>query len=766
MELNLDLIKKIIKKYPKVIIIFTILVSVFFAYHALQVEISTDIKDMFPEDHATLNTFEEVGDDYGGSEFIVLVLEDEDNIINLASLKDINYLTQTFEELRGVNEVRSITNIDEIRGVDFTVEVGEFIEELPQSEVEIEKVRSNLVDKDRYLGMLVSEDYEAANIILQIAPDAEQEEVVVAVEEIIMNSDLRNKTYLTGSPVLSQRMTERMRDDISKLFPFVVIVVLLLLYGSFKSKRGVFMPLLVVLLSVVWTIGLISLSGRELSMVSNALPVLLVSVGSAYSIHFLLHFYEDLEEGFAKLKAIASSINLVGVAIIMAGSTTMIGFSSLIFSELTILREVGAFAAFGVFTALLLSITFLPACLLVMKAPSHFAAVEERPLIDSFFSWIYKFVDSRYKEVLLGSIILVVIALLAIPRIVPETNYIAFFEEGSEMVEADNLINDKFGGATPFDIVVDTGETDGVEEVEFLKEIEEFQAKLEEHEMLSNSISVVDLLAETNQALNEGLEEFNVLPQHGIAQYLMLLSSGEGNILENVIDFDHQETKISVMVSEADNSQKVAELVSYVEDLIEEELSGYEVTFTGVPVLSNELTNMVITSQIRSLIASVFFAFLITSILLKSLIKGLACSLPVALTVIFNFGIMGWTDVSLNVATSMIASVAVGIGVDYSIHFYTRYLDERRKGFSLEEALKDAIFTIGRANYFNAIAVIAGFLVLLFSSIPPLRSFGLLTSITMVFSFFGAMVFLPALILFRERVVLGNNESATVINKD
>ncbi|WP_245579435.1 efflux RND transporter permease subunit [Halonatronum saccharophilum] len=759
MNLNMKFINNIVTKYPKLVVGITILVTIFFAYYASQVEINTDIKDMFPEDHPTINTFEDVGDAYGGSEFVVLILEHEEHVLNIETLERIDYLTNQFEDLQGVNKVRSITNIDEIRGMDFTIEVGEFIDELPQSQSEINLLREEILDKDRYIDTLVSDDFKAATVVVQLETDADQEKIVVQIEEIVDGLNLEEATYLTGSPVLSKRMTDNMRRDIGRLFPFVVFVVLAILYGCFKSKRGVFMPLMIVIFSVIWTMGLISITGNTLSLVSTALPVLLVSVGSAYSIHFLLRFYEDLNEGLDKKAAVSSSIKMVGIPIIMAGITTMIGFSSLVFSDLTILQEVGAFAAFGVFSALLISITFMPAMLLLMKETKHLKAVEGRPLIDKFLEGINNFVQSHYKGILVFSIVIVILSLIVVPKIEPETNYIAFFEDGSEMVMADDLVNDKFGGASTLDIVIDTGVVDGIEEVEFLRKVENLQEDLEKNEMLSNSLSVVDLLKEANQALNEGLEEFNVLPEFGIAQYLLLLSSGESNILEDVIDFDHQEAKVSVMVAEADSSQKVAEVVAYAEELIDEYFEDYDVILTGVPVLNHELTGMVITSQIRSLIASVFFAFLVTSILLKSPIKGLACSLPVALTVILNFGLMGWTDVTLNVATSMIASVAVGIGVDYSIHFYTRYLEEREDGLSMEEALKKAIFNIGRANYFNAIAVIAGFLVLLFSSIPPLRSFGLLTSITMIASFFGAMIFLPATILFKEKVLNKKDKS-------
>jgi hypothetical protein len=168
-------------------------------------------------------------------------------------------------------------------------------------------------------------------------------------------------------------------------------------------------------------------------------------------------------------------------------------------------------------------------------------------------------------------------------------------------------------------------------------------------------------------------------------------------------------------------------------------------------VLSDKLQDLIISSQIRSLISAIIFAFIVTSLLLRSALKGLACSAPIAVTVLANFGIMGWTAIPLDVATSMIASVAVGIGIDYAIHLYTRYQEEIDEGASVQDALEAAIHTVGRANYFNAFAVTAGFLVLLFSNFPPLRTFGLLTSVTMLLSLTGAMLLLPALIHFKDQ---------------
>ncbi|MCK8825388.1 efflux RND transporter permease subunit [Fuchsiella alkaliacetigena] len=759
------LVQRFIKKYPKLIILVTILITVFFAYQALDVEIDTDMKEMFPDGHPTVETFDEISDEYGGSEYVVMILESE-NVINKDTLGNIDYLTEEFAEIEGVNKVRSISNIEEIHGEDFTIEIRDFIRDLPTTEEEVAALSEDLKTRDRYLGALVAEDFSAATIIAQLSPEADQQQVVSQVEEIREGMDLAEEHYLTGNPVLTNEMADNMKEDILRLFPLVSLIVMLILYKSFKSLRGVILPIAVVLISVTWTIGLVALLGRSLSIVSTVLPVLLVSVGSAYSIHLLARYYEDQQEGLSEEVAINNSIVKVGLAIIMAGVTTIAGFSSLGFSELTIIKEFGLFTAFGVLAALLISTFFVPAVLVLLKEPRNIESAGDSKLLTKLFDTLAQVANQHYRWVVLGVVVVCIISLLAIPRIQPETNYITFFEEDSEISQADRLANREFGGADTLELVIDTQATDGIEDPLFLEEVKGLQEDLEDMALFSNSMSVVELLEETNKALNEGDEEFERLPdsQAAVAQFLMLLASDDEDLLGDFIDFDHQESRIRVNTASADSTELEAALAE-VDGLIEDRFGDedYQITVTGIPVLTNTLTDMIINSQIRSLISSLILAFIITSILLKSPLKGFACSFPIAVTILFNFGLMGWTAVSLDVATSMIASIAVGIGVDYGIHFYTRYLEEREEGAELGPALEVAIHTVGRANYFNATAVTAGFLVLLLSSFPPLRTFGLLTSVTMIVSFIGAMVVLPALIITGEALsnALSKEEEVT-----
>jgi len=771
----MKLFNKLVNDYPWMILLVVLLITIFFGYQTTNLEVDTDIKEMFPQGHPALETFTQVSDDYGGAEYVMILFRDE-NIIKPSSLENISSLTNQLEELSEFSNVRSITNVEEVTGENFTIDVSQFMKAIPQTEAEAQAFKSDLENADRYLGSLVGEDFGSAAIVGQINVNADSQVLIEKIDNILAENEFSEDVFLTGSPVFSQRLADVIMSDILRLLPLVSLMVLAILFMSFKSIRGTILPIAVVLISVTWSTGLIAWSGNTLSQLSSVLPVILVSVGSAYAIHLLARYYENLIEGSGKEEAISNSIINVGGAIAMAGVTTMAGFASLGLSELTIIQEFGFYTAFGVFSALLLSTTFLPAVLIKLKNPDNYKATEDRPWLDKLFSQLYNLVINRSTIVFIIVIIIIALSIIGIPRIVSETNYITFFEEDSDIYQANQITDQKMGGASTFEIIINSGQENGAEEVEFLRKVQELQTRLKEHELLNNPMSVVDLLTEANIAMNEGNQEFDRLPDRGIAQYYMLLSSGSSNILNEFIDFNHEEVRLRISAADVDDSQNLSEVIEYTENQIFEIFPDYEfysrdsispdndvnhpyVTLTGVPVLTDVISGLIVTGQIWSLLGAVVLAFIVTSILLKSPLKGFACSIPVAFTVLFNFGIMGWTDVTLNVVTSMIASIAVGIGVDYGIHFYTRYLEELNNGSDVESAIKKAMFTVGRANFFNATAVIAGFLILLLSSVPPLRQFGLLTSITMLVSFLGAMLILPALLIVKDKALKALNKN-------
>ncbi|MCK4235197.1 MMPL family transporter, partial [candidate division WOR-3 bacterium] len=282
---------------------------------------------------------------------------------------------------------------------------------------------------------------------------------------------------------------------------------------------------------------------------------------------------------------------------------------------------------------------------------------------------------------------------------------------------------------------------------------EHLQNDIEKIEILSKPTSIVNLLRKTNRALNEGKPEYEILPktEEEVAQYLLLLSMGGSDQLDNMVSFDYDQALIQSRVSTTKNSER-NKMINKVEEAIEKHFnSNNEVVLTGSPILAHNMVNLMIIGQLQSLGLAILLVFILMVIISRSLAYGMFCTIPIMLTVIMNFGIMGWFKIPLDVASAIIASIVIGIGIDYAIHFFSRYKEELAIGKSVEEAIRITISNTGQAIFYNAIAVGLGFLVLIFASMPPLARFGWLIALTMFFSSIASMTVLPALLLLRDR---------------
>ncbi|MCK4653331.1 MAG: MMPL family transporter, partial [Candidatus Cloacimonetes bacterium] len=288
---------------------------------------------------------------------------------------------------------------------------------------------------------------------------------------------------------------------------------------------------------------------------------------------------------------------------------------------------------------------------------------------------------------------------------------------------------------------------------EILKAMENFQDEIDKIDVLSKPTSIVNYLKNTNKALNEGNPRYEILPktEEEVAQFLLLLSMGGSDELDNILSFDYDQALIQARMSSfksSDRDRMIAQVEKAIDKHFEKEV---KVILTGQPVLSQTMEKLMVRGQLQSLTLAIFLVFIIMILLSRSITYGAFTTIPITLTVILNFGIMGWFKIPLDVASAVLASIVIGIGIDYAIHFFSRYKEELEIRKSVEQALKITISNTGQAIFYNALAIGLGFLVLIFASMPPLRRFGLLIALTMLFSSTASMTVLPALLFLKDR---------------
>ncbi len=939
---------EIVLKYRIAIIVGTVLITILLGYGLTKIGINSDILSYLQPDDPVVKLFNRIGDDYGGNTLAMVAIKSDD-VFSTNTLNLINELTQKYSNINGVSSVMSLTNILDIKKTEDGLEISKLINKnnIPTEKEELDYLREYTLSKDMYAGKIISKDGKYTLLICRLRNDVDKGSVAEEIKRITEETKGEYKVYYNGLPLQMVELNKYIIEDLGKLIPIVVVVVVLILYLSFKTKRGVILPLLTVILSTIWSMGLMGWLGVNLSMISNIMPVLLIAIGTAYGIHFLSKYNEDVKAGDDKITGIKDALAEVGVPILLTGVTTLVGFLSFIGSTLTAVTDFGIFTAIGVTAAMLLSITFVPALLSFMNVKKESVSTEgkESGAIMKFMDSLGAFVLKNEKTILGGIVIAVIVLSFGIPRIKTEANMSEYSPVNSNMRISDDLMRDEFGGVLPIQLLF----KGDLKNPFVLKEMYRMEKFMESLPDVNNTQSIADLICNMNEVMNGHytipetkeqvanllfmLEGEDILDQlvnkdytEGIIQArfgnldtklmtktveaidnyintkldtsLVVVSVAElpkdklNKVREfqlkristeiaydaqkrepNVeVDFNNIENKLSALLKiknypltednretlrerletffweEADveitsdriivdvtnkivekakndeiseesienllrksvpreywiddpevlesSSEFIVSIVeeinrkNYVENLVSEilpefpselqqnskfrddirddlwilneEIIGIPNTLVNVPnegriTLSAKQSGMLkvmkkmndelLSSQIQSLILALVFVLILMTVQFKSLKIGAIVTSPILLTVLINFAIMGFLDVPLDNATMMIASIAIGIGIDYSIHFSSRFNNELKSGKNEFTSLKTTLETTGKAIIINVLTVALGFIILIGSNMPPMQRFGWLIALTMVVSAWASLTYLPSLIL-------------------
>ncbi len=578
------------------------------------------------------------------------------------------------------------------------------------------------------------------------------------------------RVYQAGATVVSDEVSARMTTDIRKLLPIVVVVVAVFLFISLRSIAGVVYPLATVLLSIVWCLGFMGYAGLPISIVVTALPVLLVAVGSAYGIHFIHNFRFFRSHGHSAHEAVKSTIDVTGKGVVMAGLTTVAGFASLAANSIVGLRDFGIAVAVGVGFALLISMYMVTALLIKFGAgrTTQAPADENERGVGGFFTRFSELTMKRAWLVVVGFTIALIISGLGLTKLYTELNNMSFFRPDSEIRQADSFINARFAGTVGLRTVFSTSEEKGALDPVLLEVMEELARKIPaDNPEVGKVSSSVDLIKKMNQAFHYNDPAYYRLPkiqdlegeqtkQALMGQYAFYVDKFPQNQRKSFVDAGKKTAVLNIQVKTSASTVS-SRICKYIDQQLNGPLGaplrekGITFSTTGIGKLYHEASDMLISGQMWSVVLSLIIVLVLVSLTMRSLGYGLLAILPLSITIIVDFGLMGYAGIALDAATAITACVAVGIGVDYSIHYLNRYRDCRARGLVHHEAALETAQGSGQAIVINAVAVGGGFLVMLFSSFVPLFNVGILMAFTMALTAFGSLTLIPALLTIADR---------------
>ncbi len=743
-------IAELIIKLRVIIVVITLLITGITGYYIKDIKINPDILSYLPEHDKEAKLFNMVGENYGGN-YVALIGIESDNVFNKETLSHIKELTDTLKLVEGVSFVSSITDIIDIKNIDDGIEIGKLIDEdnLPQNTEEITKLKDYTLSKDFYKGVIVSEDATLALIYVKISDGVEKIEVANSIVATVNSFDYPEKIYFAGLPIMLDQFSEVVVDDLILVGPLALLIILLVLFFSFRTVRGVILPIVTVVISVTWTVGIMGFFGIEFSLITNIIPIILLAIGSAYTIHVLNRINETDEED--EIKKIEKALAYIIVPVLLASITTMVGFLSFVFgSYLTMISTFGLFTALGTFFALVLSLTFAPALSAILftrstKKKSESRNTTENPLT-KVLSKLFYIVEAHPKRTISLWVIVIVISIFGISNIVRKSNMVEYFKEGHPTRVAENLLSDKLGGTLPVYIVV----KGNIQSPEVLKMMVKTADYMKSTGHVVNTQSVADMIEEMNDIMGD---EGKVVPdEEAKIVNLWFLMEGQ-EVLDQMVSPDLDEGLV-VGTFTSNDSRVMAEFIAEMDEYISNNQSDdYTLELTGFPSLYKKLDDSLVDSQMMSLSIAILLVLLIVSVTFKSLLEGVFAIIPIVFTLVILFGFMGLTGIPLDIATVLVGSISIGIGVDYAIHMISHINNEFKKTGEFTISVEHAVSISGRAILINVTSVSLGFLTLLFSNLVPLQNFGILVALTMVVSGFGALTLMPAIMVLSKKIL-------------
>ncbi len=733
------------------IILFVVLLTGFFAYHITNLKINSDLLSSLPDDDPTALMYKNIGKQFGGNEMGMIALE-TGNVFKTSVLEHVKQITDSVRATKGVATVTSLTNIIDIRGEDWGIEIGKLVDEydLPHSRSALDSLRDRVFSKDMYRGAIVSEDTTTTLILYTTAGDADKQAIAREIKSKISSLNLAEKLYFAGMPMMMNDVSDMIKTDIIRLIPVVLVVIAAILFLSFRSVRGVVMPLLTAGIAVVWTLGIMEVLGYEMTVISNNIPIILFAVGSAYTIHVINNLnYTYIKD---RKKALIQSLGYIIVPVFLAAITTVAGFLSFVFGAyLIMIKDFGIFTAMGTFFALIFSLFFVPAVISAFSIYNNKTTGKDEKLKPSTKNFItrkllrpiLKLLFRHPKNILIIWSTLLLIAIGGIFLIRRSVNMQNYFKKNNPTRIAEDIMQKKFGGSQPVFVVFD-GDMQSPEVLKLMIKTERY---MKAYPYVSFTQSVADLIEQMNDIMGEGIR---VPDEKDKIQDLWFLLDGQ-DIMEQLVSDDLDKGIIQSRFSSYDSKQ-MQKFVQYMQRYIEENSNEHcRIRITGLPSVYVKMDKSLFESQMSSLAIALVLVLIIVGLILHSFSKGVYATVPILATIAILFGFMGYTGISLDIATVLVASVALGIGIDYSIHVITHFNHALKLQGNVNKALEDTILMSGNAIVINVFSVAAGFLVLLFSQMVPLQNFGLLVALSMIGSGLGALTLLPAILILVNR---------------
>jgi predicted RND superfamily exporter protein len=746
---------RLIVRWRWLVIIAGFLAVGFTASGVQNLGFTTSYRAFFAEDNLQLQAFDNIQETYSKSDNIMyMVVPESGDVYNTRTLQLVKDLTEASWQLPYSTRVDSLSNYQNTVAEEDDLIIGDLIEDTADLSAErLDYIRQLASTEPLLVHRLVSAKghVTGVNVTFQL-PELSENETPEAVAAARIIADKFSEAYpdhkimLTGMVMMNNAFGEAAQADMQSLIPMMFLVVILTLAVLLRSVFGTISTVIVIMMSIATAMGLTGWLGWQITPPSASAPTIILTMAVADCVHILVSYFHSMRSGMKKHDAMVESIRINFMPIFITSLTTSIGFLTMNFSEVPPFHDLGNIVAMGVFAAFILSVTFLPALTVIF--PTQAKQREERKgNIDKVADFV---INNRRK--LLWSISGLTIVLVAmVPRNELNDEFVKYFDESVAFRQASDYANENLTSVYTIEYSLSAGEDNGIANPTFIKNIDNFAQWLRKQPETQHVNSISDTYKRLNKSMHGDDQAWYKLPEQQdlAAQYLLMyeFSLPYGLDLNNQIDVAKSSTRV-IATFESQSTSSMLTLEKKVNAWLAKELPQTKV-LVGSP---NLMFAHIGYNNVKSMLGGTLIALILISIILilalRSLRIGLMSLAPNLVPAAMAFGLWGLFVGEIGMSLATAVGMTLGIVVDDTVHFLSKYLRARReKGLSSEEAVRYAFSTVGVALWVTTFVLVSGFIILSLSSFKMNADMGLMTAMTIALALVVDFLFLPALLM-------------------
>ncbi len=732
-----------------------LLITAFSIYELRKIKFNYDFENFFPVNDPDLDVYLDFRKTFEyDNEFVLIAVENKKGVFQKSFLEKIELLS---DSLKLVPDIISVTSPTTLQNTSITAFGPIRTPLIHVDESERYKSDSALIfQSEELIGSFFSKDGKSISLFIKTTQGINKinsDKLVATVNRLLVNSNFDK--FRTASKAQGQKTyLDRLTGEFFIFFICSFLLIVLFLYISFRSFWGVWVPLMVVILSIIWTLALMTALGKPLDIMTVLLPTMMFVVGMSDVVHIVTKYLEELREGNSnRFDALLKTIKDVGFATLITLLTTSLGFLSLLNSHILPIRDFGLYTSIGVFIGFILSFTIVPVVLNVIPQPNlkleNKSSQFWNKRLLKLLSWVLK----NGKLIGFGTIVLVILSFVAIGKININNYMIEGLTTKDEMRQDFIFFEKHFAGARPFELIATPTDTSstmlGIKEIKAMNKLETY---LKDNYKVGFILSPISILKEINKANNNGNPTYYTLPadSESIADLTdQLAQFRKRKELKNLLTTDGKQARISGKMHDIgskiirEQNQKLKTFIAS-----EPEMGAINIQLTGAAVMLDKNNEYIVANTLQGLLLSILIVGLIIALIHKSWKMALIAIIPNLLPIIFIGGLMGLLGIELKSSTSIIFTIAFGIATDDTVHFLGRLKLELLKGKSLLYALKRTYLSTGKAVVVTSLILAAGFMTLMTSGFESTFLFGLLVSITILIAVLTDLLLFPLLVIW------------------